>query len=86
MDESALAEELPGLYRAVLDGVARLERAGDRRTASRIRREAIAAYSGRWDDRGRRRLHRLVDECERQLRHHPRADGLTVFHASSEPV
>lgn len=86
VDESAPAVELPGLYRAALDGIARLERVGDRPAAARIRRDAIAVYSGRWDERGLRRLHRLVQECERLLRDHPHADRLTVFHASSEPA
>jgi hypothetical protein len=86
VDESTPAVELPGLYRAALDGIARLERLGERRVAARIRGDAIAVYSGRWDERGRRRLHRLVLECERLLRDHPRADRLTVFHTSSEPV
>lgn len=86
MDESSPAVELPGLYRSVLDGIARLERVGERRTAARIRRDAIAAYSGRWDDPGRRRMQRLVHDCERLLRAHPNADRLATLYASSEPA
>ncbi len=50
------AEELPALYRAILDGVAELERRGLRREAALARTAATAAYSRSWDDRGRRRL------------------------------
>ena len=86
MDESSPAVELPGLYRSALDGIARLERLGERRMAARIRQDAIAVYSGRWDDPGRRRLQRLVHDCERILRTHPRADRLAALYASSEPA
>ena len=63
--ESTLAEELPALYRAILDAVARLEAVGERRHAARIRRDATAAYSRAWDDRARRRLTILLREAER---------------------
>ena len=67
MDEHAVAEELPGLYRAILDGVARLEQAGDRREAHRIRREATLRYSTAWDDRCRRQLTGLLRRLDRSL-------------------
>ena len=84
MDESSPAVELPGLYRATLDGIARLERLGERPVAARIRRDAIAVYSHRWDDRGRTRMERLVAEAERLLRDHPQAHRLAGLYPSSE--
>jgi hypothetical protein len=59
------AEELPALYRMVLDGVAVLETLGERREANRVRAEAIRIYSTSWDDGGRRRLVALVRHLER---------------------
>jgi hypothetical protein len=61
------SQDLPELYRAVLDGVAALERAGERATASAIRREAIAAYSGAWDDRHRGVMCTLLVRLRREL-------------------
>lgn len=84
MDESSPAVELPGLYRAALDGIARLERLGERALAARIRKDAIAVYSDRWDERGRKRMERLVAEAERILRDHPQAHRLAAFYATSE--
>lgn len=77
MDEHAVAEQLPTLYRSILDGVARLERAGERREAGRIRVEATAAYSRAWDARSRRRLEGLLQRLERALESHPRVLGGT---------
>ena len=62
------AEELPALYRAILDSVARLEVAGERQTAARIRRDATAAYSRAWDARAQRRLLALLREADRPER------------------
>jgi hypothetical protein len=68
--------ELPALYRAVLDGVAILERRGERSLATSIRRQAIAAYANAWDDRHRERLAALLERLRRELakgegRHEP---------------
>ena len=52
-------DDFPGLYRAVLDAAAELERRGDRRAAARLRREAADAYRV-WDEQGRRRLIALL--------------------------
>lgn len=60
METNAPAEELPGLYRAILDRVAELEAAGDRHEAARVRTAATRAYSRAWDDRARRELEGLV--------------------------
>ena len=58
--ESA-AEELPALYRAVLDRVAELEAGGrSRPRPARVRAEATAIYSRAWDDRARRSLEALL--------------------------
>ena len=59
------AEEFPGLYRSILDGVMELERAGLRREAALVRAEATSTYSGSWDEAGRRRLHSLIRRIER---------------------
>jgi hypothetical protein len=59
MDEHIPAEALPTLYRAVLETVARLERAGERAYAWELRRKALRTYSTRWDESGRRSLERL---------------------------
>jgi hypothetical protein len=61
------SQDLPALYRAVLDGVAALEVRGERVTAAAIRREAIAAYSAAWDDRHRAVLSSLVGRVRREL-------------------
>ena len=59
------AEQLPALYRAVLDHVAELEHRGERLEANRLRTEAIQAYSRSWDIRGRRRLESILRRAER---------------------
>jgi hypothetical protein len=60
MDPNSLAEELPSLYRAILDRVAELEAAGRRTEAARVRTSATQIYSRAWDDRARRRLTELL--------------------------
>jgi hypothetical protein len=60
MDPNSLAEELPSLYRAILDRVAELEAAGRRAEAARIRTSATQTYSRAWDERARRRLTDLL--------------------------
>jgi hypothetical protein len=59
--------ELPALYRAVLDGVAVLERRGERTLATSIRRQAIAAYANAWDERHRERLASLLVRTRREV-------------------
>lgn len=70
------AEELPALYRAVLDGVAELERRGERREAGLVRDQATRVYSWAWDAGGRRQLIELRRRVERIIadRERPRAD------------
>jgi len=60
MDPNSLAEELPSLYRAILDRVAELEVAGRRADAARLRTSATQTYSRAWDERARRRLTDLL--------------------------
>ena len=60
-----MAEVLPGLYRAVLDAVARLESIGRRREAADIRTEAITAYSGAWNAAAERKLRTLRARADR---------------------
>lgn len=60
MDPHTPAEELPSLYRAILDRIAALEAAGQRSDAVRIRRDATRAYSRAWDERARRELEALL--------------------------
>ena len=60
MDPNSVAEELPGLYRTILDRIAELEGAGDRVEAARIRTAATRSYSRAWDDRTRRELEDLL--------------------------
>ena len=65
MEPNSPAEELPALYRAILDRVAELEAAGDRGEAGRVRRAATQAYSRAWDERARRQLEALLRRAAR---------------------
>jgi hypothetical protein len=60
MEPKSASEELPDLYRAVLDRVAHLEAARERDLANRVRAEAIHIYSRAWDERARRELLALL--------------------------
>jgi hypothetical protein len=60
MEPNAAAEELPALYRAVLDRIAELSAGGDRRTANQVRAEAIRIYARAWDARAYRELQALL--------------------------
>lgn len=60
MEPNSAAEELPALYRAVLDRVAQFEAAGQRDLANRVRADATRIYSRAWDGRARRELEALL--------------------------
>ena len=60
MESNSPAEELPALYRAILDQVAEMEASGQRGAAATLRAAATTAYSRAWDERARRRLEALL--------------------------
>jgi len=60
MDQKSAAEELPALYRALLDRIAQIDAAGHRSLGYRIRIQATQIYSRAWDDRARRGLEALL--------------------------
>jgi hypothetical protein len=60
MDQKSAAEELPALYRALLDRIAQIDAAGHRAAGYKIRVEATRIYSRAWDDRARRALEELL--------------------------
>jgi hypothetical protein len=67
MDAPSVAESLPETYRHVLDRIADLETAGFRREADLVRRDAITAYSKRWNQRCAVRLTNLATRADRVL-------------------
>jgi hypothetical protein len=60
MEPNLAAEELPALYRAVLDRVAQLEGSDERELARRIRADAMRIYSKSWDARAKKDLEALL--------------------------
>lgn len=64
---ATIAEDLPEIYRAILDRVADLERNGARPIAGRIRADATRAYSDAWDESARRLLLGLLARADRGL-------------------
>ncbi len=70
---SSPAEQLPALYRAILDGVAHLESIGQRREAALVRAQATMIYSTSWDESGRRRLQQLERRIDRVVTGRERA-------------
>ena len=60
------AEELPGLYLAILQRVADLEAAGRRQEAGHVRLAAAKAYSRAWDERARRSLVGLLRDADQR--------------------
>ena len=67
MEHQTPAEEMPTLYRAVLDTVWRLERLGERDYALQVRRRAVHTYATRWDEGGQKALVKLNREALRRL-------------------
>ncbi len=79
------AEELPGLYRTILERVAELELLGERSEAARIRLSATEAYSGSWDDAGRSRLVGLINRADRAVASHAQPRGFALRRRSLLP-
>lgn len=80
---STPANDLPGLYRDILDRVAVLEQIGERTQAGRIRMAATQAYSAAWDETGRGRLLALIGRADRMIAGHDRPRGWTLRRKSA---
>ena len=63
----SLAEDLPELYRTILERVAELERIGARRAAGRVRETATRIYSEAWHEAARRDLIQLLARADREI-------------------
>jgi hypothetical protein len=72
------AEELPGLYRTILERIAELEQMDERLEAGRIRMSATEIYSSAWDEGGRNRLTSLLARADRLATGHPRPRGWSM--------
>ncbi len=66
-----VAEDLPELYRAILDRVEQLEGVGQRLEAGQIRVAATEVYSVAWDEGARGRLSNLLVRADRALSGRP---------------
>ena len=84
MDPKTAAEELPELYRALLDRIAQIDAAGHRPLAYRIRAKATRIYSRAWDDRARRGLEELLRQTAEKST--VRRQPLRGSHRRSAPV
>jgi hypothetical protein len=80
---STPADDLPGLYREILNRVATLEQIGERSEAGRIRMAATEAYSDAWDETGRGRLLGLISRADRTIAGHDRPRGWTLRRRSA---
>ena len=80
---ATLAEDLPELYRAILDRVADLEGIGARREAGQIRASAPRVYSDAWDESARRQLLRLLARAQRGLSVPERPRGFFIRRRSA---
>ena len=78
MDPHTPADEMPALYRAVLDTVWRLERVGERDYALDVRRRAVNTYATRWDEGGRKELVRINRDALRRLAESRPAAGFAL--------
>lgn len=72
---ASIAEDLPELYRTILDRVADLERVGSRAEAGHIRVSATRAYSNAWDASAQRVLVGLLVRADSRLDAPSRARG-----------
>jgi hypothetical protein len=80
---ASLAEDLPELYRSILDRVADLEQIGARRDAGRIRADATRVYSDAWNESARRQLLALLGRAERGVAAVERPRGWTLRRRSA---
>ena len=64
---SSLAEDLPELYRTILERVAELERIGARREGGRVREAATKVYSEAWHEAARRNLTQILARADRGI-------------------
>jgi hypothetical protein len=72
VDTPPIAESFPERYRRVLDRISELEAAGRHHEGDDVRRDAIRAYSRRWNEQTARRLDSLADRAQRLLDTPPR--------------
>jgi hypothetical protein len=84
MDPKTAAEELPELYRALLDRIAQIDAAGHRSLGYRIRAEATRIYSRAWDERARRGLEELLRQSAEKTP--VRRNAVRGSHRRSAPV
>ena len=75
---SNLAADLPVLYRAALDAVDGLSQLGRRQEATKLRDQAIRAYSRAWDESCRRTLE--------EVRAKARAASMSVAARAGRPL
>ncbi len=80
---ASVAEDLPELYRAILERVAALEQIGARDEAGRIRMEATRAYSSAWDESARRVLVSLLVRADRSAEPPARARAWSLRRRSA---
>jgi hypothetical protein len=80
---STPADDLPGLYRDILDRVAELEQIGERPEAARIRMAATKEYSEAWNEAGRGRLLSLLGKADRTIAGRDRPRGWTLRRRSA---
>ncbi|HET9614465.1 MAG TPA: hypothetical protein VFP22_06610 [Candidatus Limnocylindrales bacterium] len=80
---ASVAEDLPDLYREILDRVAELERIGARAEAAQIRARATRAYSNAWDESARRVLTGLIARAERSMTVPQRSRGWPIRRRSA---
>jgi hypothetical protein len=80
---ASVAEDLPDLYRVILDRIADLERMGARVEAGRIRVAATRAYSNAWDAAAKRDLLSLLARADRTVAPPPRPRGWLVRRRSA---
>ena len=84
MEPMSPAEELPALYRALLDRVAQIEAEGRRAAAYRLRSEAVRIYSRSWDDRARRALQDLLGRQSGSRVQPPVAEPSELAHGTQQ--